>query len=141
MAENAIKQTGNDLPTTPEQLLAAFDTLGLSYSVHEHEPTFTVAESEYLKAPMPISARTMTARGLIPLGLVPAEYVSIRSGKSCFTIPAAIWLLAALAVHRKRTLILSFSAMDTSFELWNSNFHNKQQYSIVTRKLLVLTIF
>ena len=50
MAENAIKQTGNDLPTTPEQLLAAFDTLGLSYSVHEHEPTFTVAESEYLKA-------------------------------------------------------------------------------------------
>lgn len=32
-------------PTTPEELLARLDSLGIAYQLHHHQPVFTVAES------------------------------------------------------------------------------------------------
>ena len=54
-AEKAIKpdQNPDDLPTTPAQLMAELDRLGISYELHKHDPVFTVSESAYLKAHIP----------------------------------------------------------------------------------------
>lgn len=41
------------LPTTPEALLEKLDSLGIAYRHYQHEPIFTVAEGEHLKADMP----------------------------------------------------------------------------------------
>ena len=41
------------LPTPPEKLFAVLDGLGIPYQTHHHPPTFTVAESEYLKRDIP----------------------------------------------------------------------------------------
>lgn len=41
------------LPTPPEKLFAVLDGLGIPYKVYNHEPTFTVAESEHLKKNIP----------------------------------------------------------------------------------------
>lgn len=41
------------LPTTPEDLLAYLDRLGIAYSLHIHAPIFTVAEGEPLKKAIP----------------------------------------------------------------------------------------
>lgn len=54
-AEQAERPAQNqeDLPTTPAQLLARFDELGIACAVHEHAPVFTVSESAHLKASIP----------------------------------------------------------------------------------------
>ena len=39
-----------ELPTTPEQLMAYLDGLGIEYSLHHHRAVFTVAESEAVDA-------------------------------------------------------------------------------------------
>ena len=41
------------LPTSPQALLARLDSLGIAHKVYRHEPVFTVAESEHLKAHIP----------------------------------------------------------------------------------------
>jgi len=41
------------LPTPPQALFACLDRLNIPYRVYEHEPAFTVAESEHLKAHIP----------------------------------------------------------------------------------------
>lgn len=55
MAEKAQNNAENiaPLPTSPEDLLACFKEQGIAYVYHEHEPVFTVAESEYLKQHIP----------------------------------------------------------------------------------------
>ncbi len=39
---------GRDLPTTPAQLLALFEELGITVETHRHRPVFTVEESQFL---------------------------------------------------------------------------------------------
>ena len=41
------------LPTSPEDLFALLDHLGIPYSLQHHPPIFTVAEGEHLKASIP----------------------------------------------------------------------------------------
>ena len=41
------------LPTTPEQLFKILQTLNITYELHHHPATFTVAESDVLKAEIP----------------------------------------------------------------------------------------
>src|SRR3712207_299814 len=61
---------------------------------------------------VPSSAMTMIASGLTLVASVPALYASKRSPARCLNSPSAIWLLAELWVHRKRTL--AFGAFWTS---------------------------
>jgi Ala-tRNA(Pro) deacylase len=42
-----------ELPTSPAQLLALFDDLGISYRVYDHAPIFTVQEGVHLKESIP----------------------------------------------------------------------------------------
>lgn len=42
-----------DLPTTPQDLLAMLDVLEISYSLHRHEPMFTVADGEEIEKDIP----------------------------------------------------------------------------------------
>ena len=44
---------GSDLPTTPEQLLARFDELGIDYKLSHHKAVYTVAESEAVDREIP----------------------------------------------------------------------------------------
>ena len=50
-----VKQTDGDkdLPTSPGQLLARLDELGIAYTLHHHEAVYTVAESEKLDRELP----------------------------------------------------------------------------------------
>ena len=41
------------LPTPPAQLLNMLRALGVDFHIYEHEPIFTVADGEHLKADMP----------------------------------------------------------------------------------------
>ena len=41
------------LPTSPEDLFKLLDQLSIRYELHNHEPTFTVEESDKLKAHIP----------------------------------------------------------------------------------------
>ena len=41
------------LPTSPEKLLETLQSLDIAYELHAHEPIFTVAEGEHLKAHIP----------------------------------------------------------------------------------------
>ena len=41
------------LPTPPAQLLSMLRALGVDFHIYEHEPIFTVADGEHLKAGMP----------------------------------------------------------------------------------------
>ena len=41
------------LPTSPAQLYARLEGLGIAFTRHDHAPTFSVAESEYLKTHIP----------------------------------------------------------------------------------------
>lgn len=41
------------LPTSPEELFALLENLGILYSHHHHPPIFTVGEGEHLKASIP----------------------------------------------------------------------------------------
>lgn len=41
------------LPTTPAQLFTLLETLGIEYSLHRHEPVFTVEESSALDLDIP----------------------------------------------------------------------------------------
>lgn len=41
------------MPTSPEQLLAVLDGLGIEYSFHQHRAVFTVAESDEVDAQIP----------------------------------------------------------------------------------------
>lgn len=54
-SQNAENITENlaPLPTSSEKILKFLDDLGISYHLYEHEPFFTVAEGEHLKAGMP----------------------------------------------------------------------------------------
>ncbi len=42
-----------DLPTTPAQLFARLDELGIAYTTHHHKPVFTVAEGDAVEAAIP----------------------------------------------------------------------------------------
>ncbi len=42
-----------DIPTSPEDLFAQFESLGISCELHHHEPIFTVAEGLHLKENIP----------------------------------------------------------------------------------------
>lgn len=44
---------GHDLPTTPAALLARLDALGVTYTLYEHKPVFTVTEAETIDASIP----------------------------------------------------------------------------------------
>lgn len=48
MSKPAKDLPQEELPTTPEQLLARFDAVGVSYDLHHHEAVYTVAESQKL---------------------------------------------------------------------------------------------
>ena len=41
------------MPTTPQMMLKALDTLNIPYDLHEHEAVFTVAESQKIDANIP----------------------------------------------------------------------------------------
>ncbi len=41
------------LPTTSDDLLQRLKEMGVSYSLHNHDPIFTVEEGEHLKAEIP----------------------------------------------------------------------------------------
>ncbi len=41
------------LPTTPENVLARLEELDIKYGLHEHDPVFTVAESNFLTERIP----------------------------------------------------------------------------------------
>jgi len=41
------------LPTSPQELFDILQTLGITYELHHHAPTFTVEESSKLKASIP----------------------------------------------------------------------------------------
>ena len=40
-------------PKTSDELFAYLDSLGISHRTHEHEPVFTVAESQKVKVKLP----------------------------------------------------------------------------------------
>ncbi len=42
-----------DLPTSPSDLLSILDQQAIEYSLHDHEPIFTVEEGAHLKAAIP----------------------------------------------------------------------------------------
>lgn len=42
-----------DLPTSPESLMAKFDELGIQYTLHHHDAVYTVEESEKLDSEIP----------------------------------------------------------------------------------------
>ena len=42
-----------DLPTSPESLMAKLEELGIEYTLHHHEAVFTVEESEKLDSEIP----------------------------------------------------------------------------------------
>lgn len=52
---NETAETGDHapLPTTPEDLFELLQSLGIAYKLHHHPATFTVAESNHLKASIP----------------------------------------------------------------------------------------
>ena len=52
--ENAASVEANDeLPTSPQQLLARLDQLGITYTLHHHKAVFTVAEAETVERDIP----------------------------------------------------------------------------------------
>ena len=51
--ESAVCQNGQDLPTTPDQLMAKFEELDINFSLHHHEAVYTVEESEKVDADIP----------------------------------------------------------------------------------------
>ncbi len=55
MAETIARETQTQppLPTTADELLALFTDLDIAVALHEHEPVFTVAESDHLKKSIP----------------------------------------------------------------------------------------
>lgn len=51
MTSADVKKSENaPLPTSPEQLLERLTALGIDYTLHEHAPVYTVAESEKIDA-------------------------------------------------------------------------------------------
>lgn len=56
-------QVTNEIPVSPEQLLALLDELKIAYELHHHEPIFTVEEGAHLKASIPgIHCRNLFVR-------------------------------------------------------------------------------
>jgi Ala-tRNA(Pro) deacylase len=53
MSQTHAQSASEPLPTTPEQLFAVLAELRISYKLHHHDPIFTVAEGEPLKAAIP----------------------------------------------------------------------------------------
>jgi len=53
MEQAAEQQDSQDLPTSPEQLMARLEELGISYDLHHHEAVYTVEESEKLDRDIP----------------------------------------------------------------------------------------
>ena len=53
MTDIAAKTADMPLPTPPKKLLEILQALDILYTVYDHEPTFTVAESDKLKADIP----------------------------------------------------------------------------------------
>ena len=51
--KTANEAAATDLPTSPETLLASFDSLGLTYSLHHHPAIFTVAEGHEIERNIP----------------------------------------------------------------------------------------
>ncbi|PZO87190.1 MAG: prolyl-tRNA synthetase associated domain-containing protein [Micavibrio aeruginosavorus] len=47
-----ISESG-DLPTSPEELMAHLDALGITYELHHHKAVFTVAEAETVEHDIP----------------------------------------------------------------------------------------
>ena len=46
-------QADEELPTTPEDLFEMLEDLGIEYSLHHHEPMFTVADGEEIEKNIP----------------------------------------------------------------------------------------
>ncbi len=53
MTQNANLAESQELPTSPETLLARLKTLGVEFTLYNHVPVFTVAESEKIDAEIP----------------------------------------------------------------------------------------
>lgn len=51
--EKSQETAADSLPTTPEQLFARLDALGISYKLYNHRPIFTVSEGADLKKEIP----------------------------------------------------------------------------------------
>jgi Ala-tRNA(Pro) deacylase len=51
--DEAIDESGNDLPTSPDKLLNTLKNLNISYDLHHHEAVYTVAESQKVDANIP----------------------------------------------------------------------------------------
>lgn len=51
--EASVCQNGQDLPTTPDQLMQKFQDLGIDFILHHHEAVYTVEESEKVDADIP----------------------------------------------------------------------------------------
>ncbi|MEM9468656.1 MAG: prolyl-tRNA synthetase associated domain-containing protein [Pseudomonadota bacterium] len=53
MTQAQEKTTEEPLPTSPEELIAKFEELGIEYTLHHHEAVYTVAESEKIDSEIP----------------------------------------------------------------------------------------
>lgn len=53
MKKNRMVAPEYPLPTTPQDLFAFLERLGIPYRVYDHDPVFTVAESAHLKVRIP----------------------------------------------------------------------------------------
>ncbi len=53
MSQTKAQDEKKELPTTPEALLSYLEEIGVQVTLHEHDPVFTVAESEHLKRDIP----------------------------------------------------------------------------------------
>ena len=52
-AEIQMQTEPEKLPASPEELLKILENLRIGFEIHHHEPIFTVAEGEHLKAAIP----------------------------------------------------------------------------------------
>ena len=51
--DEALDETGNDLPTSPDALLNTLKKMNISYDLHHHEAVYTVAQSQKVDANIP----------------------------------------------------------------------------------------
>ncbi|NCO03580.1 MAG: prolyl-tRNA synthetase associated domain-containing protein [Alphaproteobacteria bacterium] len=50
MSQTLEKQVDDSMPTSPEDLMAKLEELGIAYTLHHHQAVFTVAESDKVDA-------------------------------------------------------------------------------------------
>ena len=101
--EKIMPEMPEAAPLTPDQLLARFDELDIAHTVYRHEPIFTVAEGEHLKASIPgLHCRNLFLRDKkeamflvvaanetpVDLSALPGK---IGSGRLSFGSPERLW--------------------------------------------------